>query len=302
MAWHTAPDMSWFSRLLTSPKPPVTVAPPTSAPIPAKSPAEKRTYLLNLTERCAEFSSDYDRYPVPVTTEPEEYAVLQAGWQDDGGERCQTVRLRPDPASATDVLVQRGAITIGRLTPEYAVRYRELIEAVSALELTPTAAAKTLGGTPSRPQLRLMLSLDSPQTVAADFAISLKSTAPVIPPETTRPRSRKPKAQSDTLSADFPRHVAVVGESHYQDVLRRMFASSARVTVIIEGEPTNQYDKKAVRVANESGETLGYLAKGHYTELKALARLRARTCSADLRGGTPDRPSIGIVLDISDLR
>lgn len=295
--------MSWFSRIFSDPKPPEASPSPPTAAVAAKSPAEKRTYLLNLTERCAEFSSDYDRYPVPVTTAPEEYAVLRTGWQDDEGERCQTVRLRPDPASATDVLIQRGAMTIGRLTPEYAVSYRELIEAVSALGLTPTAAAKTLGGTPSRPQLRLMLSLDSPQAVAADFAISLKGTAPMIPPETTRPRTRKAKnAQPDTLSADFPRHVAVVGESHYQDALKRMFATSARVTVIIEGEPTNPYDKKAVRVANESGETLGYIAKGHYTELKALARIRARTCSADLRGGTPDRPSIGIVLDISDLR
>jgi HIRAN domain len=299
--------MTWLSRLFAgSQKAPA--ATPTAAPArpKVKSAAERRTYVLSGTVSCAEFTSDYDSYPVNVTTDSDCYDALVASWIADRPERCQTVYLRRDPTNPAGVLVQRSpATTIGRLSPIDAPLYRGLIAALAGLGLASTASAKTIGGTGARQRLRLALSLDSPQHIAADFEIpqneivwqgSLESVASLATPRRTKAHSQS----SESLPADHPRFIGVVGESHYQDVLRQMLASAPRASVTIEGEPTNPQDKNAVRIANEAGETIGYLAKGHYTQLKQIARARPVQCWAELRGGTPDKPSVGIVLDLGD--
>jgi hypothetical protein len=151
----------------------------------------------------------------------------------------------------------------------------------------------------------LALSLDSPEQIATDFGIPDESIAKRRSPDSVvaNARSRKAAARSESirsLPGDHPRFVGVVGESHYQDPLRTMLGSGKSIRVTVEGEPANAHDKNAVRIANDAGETIGYLAKGQYTLLKKIARVAPVTCSAELRGGTPDKPSIGIVLDLGD--
>jgi hypothetical protein len=299
--------MNWFSRLFSgSPRSsaPHQSLPSTVAP-KVKTAAERRTYVLSGTVPCAEFSSDYDQHSVDVTTEANHYEALVGSWVADRPERCQTVYLRPDPESQSGVLVQRSpATTLGRLSPIDASLYRGLIEALMGLGLACTAAAKTNGGTGARQRLRLKLSLDSPQQIGREFGIPEEKLAPRAVEDAAHiAASRKVKRSVDsfhTLPADHPRFVAVVGESHYQDALQRMAAAGTTARVSVEGEPSNPHDQKAVRIANEAGETLGYLAKGHYTQLKQVARAKPLTCLAELRGGTPEKPSVGLVLDLGD--
>lgn len=299
--------MSWLSRLiLRSPKPSASPqsSPATAAP-KVKTPAERRTYVLSGTVSCANFTSDYDRYPVDVTTDAEHYDALVDSWVADRPERCQTIYLRADPDGQSGVLVQRSpAMTLGRLSPPDAAHYRGLIDAVTELGLACTAAAKTNGGTGAQQRLRLKLSLDSPQQIGQDFEVNEEKLAP-RPVEHTAPvaasrRVTRPADSIEVLPADHPRFAAVVGESHYQEVLRRMATRATTVRVTVEGEPSDPHDKKAVRIANEAGETLGYLAKEQYTQLKHVARVKPLRCLAELRGGTPEKPSVGLVLDLGD--
>ena len=299
--------MSWFSRLISgTPKPSVSPpALPTTAAPKVKTPAERRTYVLSGAVSCAEFSSDYEQYPVDVETDTDHYNALVGSWVANRPERCQTVYLRPDPESQSGVLVQRSpATTLGRLSPIDASLYRGLIEAIMDLGLACTAAAKTNGGTGERQRLRLKLSLDDPQQIKKDFEIPNEKLAPRPVEEGVRiAKSRMVKQPADSIQAlpvDHPRFVAVVGESHYQEALRRMAASALTARVTVEGEPGNPHDKKAVRIANDAGETLGYLAKGQYTQLKQMARAKTLTCLAELRGGTPEKPGVGLVLDLGD--
>lgn len=299
--------MNWISRLISgSPKPSASPpAPSTTAAPKAKTPAERRTYVLSGTVSCAEFSSDYDQYPVDVETDTDSYNALVESWVADRPERCQTIYLRPDPESRSGVLVQRSpATTLGRLSSLDASLYRGLIEAITDLGLACTAAAKTNGGTGERQRLRLKLSLDAPQQIGKDFEIPHEKLAPRPVEERVRTAtSRKVRPPSDSIQAlpvDHPRFVAVVGESHYQEALRRMAASAPTARVTVEGEPSNPHDKKAVRIANDAGETLGYLAKGQYTQLKQVARAKPLTCLAEFRGGTSEKPSVGLVLDLGD--
>lgn len=295
--------MSWLSRLFSGATTPTAV---TSPPPSVDSPAERRKYILSGTVPCATFTSDYDSYPVAVTTDSDQYDALVAAWVADRPERCQIVYLRPDPRDHIGVLVQRSpATTIGCLSPIDASLYRGLIEAIADLGLACTAGAKTDGGTGARQRLRLALSLDSPEQIAADFAIPPERIARQRPSDDAAqpPQSREATTPSESilsLRSDHPRFVGVVGESHYQATLKRMVARAPSAWVTIEGEPENPYDKNAVRIANEAGETIGYLARGRYTRLKKIARVAPVACSAELRGGTSDKPSIGIVIDPGD--
>ena len=107
-----------------------------------------------------------------VTTDPDQYDALVTSWIADRPERCQTVYLRPNPADQIGVLVQRSpATTIGCLSSIDASLYRGLIEAMAGPGLACTASTKTGVVYGARQRLRLALHLDSPEQIAADFAI-----------------------------------------------------------------------------------------------------------------------------------
>ena len=99
--------------------------------------------------------------------------------------------------------------------------------------------------------------------------------------------------------------LSVVGESHYQEALRRLSegAPDGTVTVMLAAEPDNQFDPSAVAVLAPSGDKVGYLARELAARWQhALLTLGPQPCLAQLRGGTSDKPHIGIVLQFGQLR
>ena len=99
----------------------------------------------------------------------------------------------------------------------------------------------------------------------------------------------------------------VVGESHRQDALRRALAGvglDRLVTAQLARDRGNPHHGGAVAVY-VGGDHVGYLSRddlGYEGQAlyKALARLAEQgvpaTCWAQLTGGTPDKPSVGIYL------
>lgn len=96
-------------------------------------------------------------------------------------------------------------------------------------------------------------------------------------------------------------YIRVVGESHYQDALKDLLVTAHPnriVTVGVEREPDNPLDPKAIRVFDPTtGRTLGHLPRGT-TGFARLLKEHSIECHAELKGGTPDKPSIGIVLHL----
>lgn len=101
---------------------------------------------------------------------------------------------------------------------------------------------------------------------------------------------------------------AVVGESHYQDALRR---TSTICTPGEEGRPTfqavlvaerdNQYDPNAIAVFSTQGK-LGHLSREDAVEYQQVfaeinrAGSDGGACVGLLNGGQPGKPSYGVTL------
>jgi tetratricopeptide (TPR) repeat protein len=112
----------------------------------------------------------------------------------------------------------------------------------------------------------------------------------------------------DLSSDDFA--LDVVGESHYQDEIRRIAAGRTEkrerveFRVVLIPEPDNEYDPAAVAVHAEQGGIVGYLASEDAAELqpKIMAMKKSKNrypaCMAVLTGGYGEKRSIGVVLDL----
>jgi hypothetical protein len=105
----------------------------------------------------------------------------------------------------------------------------------------------------------------------------------------------------------FP--LPVVGESHYQEALERLRSTVDQgqqwvvATFHIKREPDNLYDSNAIVVTTEDGDTVGYFSRSDAIRYKAaMERLHVHFdiiwCRGCLRGGTEERPSIGVFLDV----
>lgn len=107
-------------------------------------------------------------------------------------------------------------------------------------------------------------------------------------------------------------HFEVVGESHYQDTLANAVGGRGEepvdhpCVVFLIPEPTNPYDKKAVRVVL-GGQTVGYLSRSAASADGPVAGLLAGTgnhvrCKARIVGGwnrgMGDIGSFGILVDL----
>jgi hypothetical protein len=103
----------------------------------------------------------------------------------------------------------------------------------------------------------------------------------------------------------------VVGESHYQEALKRLRGSCRPGTegrpsfpVTLIPEPDNPYDEHAVAVMSAVGR-IGYLpredARRYGPTLQALQRdgYAGASCRALLNGGKRDRPSFGVTLCVA---
>jgi hypothetical protein len=105
--------------------------------------------------------------------------------------------------------------------------------------------------------------------------------------------------------------VSAVGESHRQVALRA-FGGSKRsageevfFTAALVPEPTNRYDPNAVKVHIQGGAHVGYLSAEDAAEYRDVTKFLIEQkaiglCRAKLIGGTPGKPSIGVVLDVAD--
>lgn len=112
------------------------------------------------------------------------------------------------------------------------------------------------------------------------------------------------------LSSDAGFNLSIVGESNYQGTLREVDAGRCEVgeavvfRVLIEREPGNPYDAEAIVVRDEqSGDVVGYLsrkdARAYATVFNVLGTKRqCGLCRARLVGGTEEKPSYGVVLDL----
>ena len=100
--------------------------------------------------------------------------------------------------------------------------------------------------------------------------------------------------------------VPVVGESHYQDVLRALagrIGSDGVFTARLVPEPLNPYDANAVAVCvDDDLRKVGHLARGVAKSYHAPLARRAEpvTCPARLTG--VDNRAIGVVLDFEQVR
>jgi hypothetical protein len=74
---------------------------------------------------------------------------------------------------------------------------------------------------------------------------------------------------------------------------------------VLKPEPTNPFDKNAIVVTSQAGDTLGYLARGDAVDYAdAFAILSAVNgfglCHAKLIGGTAEKRSYGVLLDLRE--
>jgi HIRAN domain len=119
------------------------------------------------------------------------------------------------------------------------------------------------------------------------------------------PRRRDPK--TDPRPWDGMRRISVVGESNYQDALRRV--SGAPVTgdwkfeceASLVPEPTNPHDPKAVMV-QINGECVGYLSRRNASvfgpRVRAIFEAEGEAvCGAFVgRKGDSENPNLGVRL------
>ena len=124
--------------------------------------------------------------------------------------------------------------------------------------------------------------------------------------------TRKPRSvQLRVLELAGGAHCAVAGESFYGDAIAKTVKTCRaddeedRVfRAILVPEPKNEFDANAVGVWSACGQ-LGHLPRDEAAEYRPLFdEIRRRgfdggACEAVMRGGTPDKPNIGIVLRLS---
>lgn len=97
-------------------------------------------------------------------------------------------------------------------------------------------------------------------------------------------------------------HLAVHGESFEnpdgtsrQEIIRHCAVGEA---VMLVPEPTNQFDRLAVKVCRRSGEQIGYLPMGHGLST-AIKAGRVTAVIDAVRGGEGKKQSRGVVLRVA---
>jgi hypothetical protein len=112
----------------------------------------------------------------------------------------------------------------------------------------------------------------------------------------------------DVSSGDFD--FEIVGESFYQDELRRIAAGRTekrervKFRVVLLPEPNNKHDPRAVAVHAEQGGIIGYLSREDAARYQPMIIAMKKTnghypsCMAVLTGGYGEKRSIGVVLDL----
>jgi hypothetical protein len=90
--------------------------------------------------------------------------------------------------------------------------------------------------------------------------------------------------------------VHLVGESNYQDVIRR---ASPGDPVRLLLEPQNPYDPRAIRACDVTGATIGYLERESWLTRAILDDGTTVLASVlEIIGGEANKPSLGVVLEV----
>lgn len=93
--------------------------------------------------------------------------------------------------------------------------------------------------------------------------------------------------------SEYP--VGIVGESHYQNAIRRC---SNGDEVAIMHEPTNRYDARALRVSRLDGQTIGYIPKDSWVH-RAVLDERKVAFAVIKSVATGSSGNLGVVLSVS---
>lgn len=97
----------------------------------------------------------------------------------------------------------------------------------------------------------------------------------------------------------------VKGESHYQTEIRAALKANQHerfTEAVLIPEDNNRYDRNAVRIEIH-GQMVGYLSREAAPIYREQLRLAGKpgivtTCRAKIVGGTADKPSFGVLLDV----
>ena len=91
--------------------------------------------------------------------------------------------------------------------------------------------------------------------------------------------------------------VGLVGESNYQAAIGQL---SPGDPVTIQHEPDNPHDPRAIRVADVTGSTIGYIPRGSWVGRALIDDGLAMSATVErVTGGTPGQRSRGVVLAVS---
>jgi hypothetical protein len=121
-----------------------------------------------------------------------------------------------------------------------------------------------------------------------------------LPPSDIAPKHsegpQQPVAGSDPWAGYG--FLAAVGESQYQEALAQVAQDGRLCNATLVPEPKNPFDGNAV-VVQIAGATVGYLcrADARRYQRRLLALAAPMQVPAKLIGGTPDKPSFGVLLD-----
>ena len=97
-------------------------------------------------------------------------------------------------------------------------------------------------------------------------------------------------------------YLGAVGESQYQEALKRIARNGRLCWATLIPEPDNPFDVNAV-VVQIGTETVGYLARPDARRYQRRLATRAEPLQvpAKLLGGTRDKPFLGVLLDCREV-
>ncbi len=147
------------------------------------------------------------------------------------------------------------------------------------------------------------------QNIIGDFAAERRRREAEQP---AKENEQRVELNIATLTRGDDYVVPIAGESHYMAALKRAKGlaededGKSVVTIVLQREPDNQFDKNAIKVFAVIGgqlEAVGYLSRDTAVEYRdAVEMWEAKgyyvSCKGALFGGTKQKPNIGVWLDL----
>lgn len=132
-----------------------------------------------------------------------------------------------------------------------------------------------------------------------------KSVPAIVKASQTGDRVMGEARAADCGEPDGDCGFGIVGESNYQPMLRRVAKQGRTFRALLVPEPNNPYDPNAIVVLAEGGGPIGYLSRDNaleYREVFAFLTERQHVgfCRAKLIGGTPGKPTYGVLINLRE--